>query len=83
MCAYFALTAAFAERETAMVTLTDYFNRISTDDFVAVAFTSTERMRKEVKPAKHPVGRPKRALEAGKVQADKESVQQVAPILTC
>ena len=59
MCAYFALTAAFAERETAMATVTDYFNCISTEDFVTAAFTSTEHRRKEVKPAKHPVGRPK------------------------
>ena len=63
MCAYFALTVAFAERETVMMTLMDYFNHISTEDFVAVAFKSTECGRKEVKPAKHPVGRPKRPLE--------------------
>ena len=42
MCAYFALTAAFVERKTVMATLMDNSNRISTEDFVAVAFTSTE-----------------------------------------
>ena len=81
MYAYFALTAAFAERETVMMTLTDYFNHISTEDFVAGAFTSTECGRREVKPVKHPVGRPKRPLEMSEAQANKESIQQVAPIL--
>ena len=47
---YFALTAAFAERETAMATLKDYFNCISPEDFVAAAFT--ERGKKKVKPSK-------------------------------
>ena len=64
-----------------MATLTDYFNHISTVDFVAAVLTSTEPGRKEVKPAKRPVGRPKRPLEVSEVQADKESIQQVTPIL--
>ena len=50
-------------------------------DFVAAAFTSTERRRKKAKPAKRPVGRLKRPLEVSEAQADKESVQQVTPIL--
>ena len=59
-----------------MATLTDYFNRISTEDLVAAAFTFTERARKEVEPAKRPVGRPKKQpLEVSEAQADKESVQ--------
>ena len=71
---YFALTAAFAERETAMATLKDYFNCISPEDFVAAAFT--ECGKKKVKPSKRPVGRPKkRPLEVREAQADKESVQ--------
>ena len=59
-----------------MATLTDYFNRISTEDFVAVAFTSTEHARKEVEPAKRPVQRPKKQpLEVSEAKSDKESVQ--------
>ena len=44
---YFALTAVFAEHETVMATLKDYFNCISPEDFVAAAFT--ERGKKKVK----------------------------------
>ena len=58
-----------------MVNLTDYFNRISTEDFVVVAFTPLERARQEVEQAKHPVGRSKkRPLEVSDAQGDKESV---------
>ena len=63
-----------------MASLTDYFNRVSTEDYVAASFTSKERGKKTVTG---PPGRPrKRPLELsdGKAQADKENVQ-VAPAL--
>ena len=61
-----------------MATLTDYFNHVSTEDYVAASFSTRERGKKTVKqpverPRKHPL-----ELSDGQAQADKENIQ-VAP----
>ena len=59
-----------------MANLTDYFSRVTTKDYVAASFKSTERGKKTVK---RPVGRPrKRPLESdGQAQANKENAPVV------
>ena len=58
-----------------MATQMVYFNRVSTEDYVAASFTSTECGKKMVKQVKT-VGRSrKHPLELSEMQAHKEKVQ--------
>ena len=58
------------------MTQMDYFSRVSTEDYVATSFTSTECGKNMIKWVKKPVGRSrKHPLELSETQADKEKVQ--------